>query len=45
VESDDSNPYKEGSAAAAPVIKQIIEWMLGKPISAPVKPVNAGEGE
>jgi penicillin-binding protein 2 len=27
VESDDQNPYKEGSADAAPVAKKIVDWM------------------
>ncbi len=30
VESDEDNPYKEGSHDAAPVAKEIVDWMYGK---------------
>lgn len=30
VESDEMNPYKEGSEDAAPIGKSIIDWMLGQ---------------
>lgn len=30
VESDEQNPYREGSHDAAPVIKQILDWMMGE---------------
>lgn len=29
VESDEVNPYKEGSKDAGPVVKQIFDWMMG----------------
>ncbi len=30
VESDETDPYKEGSEDAAPVGKQIVDWMMGQ---------------
>ena len=30
VESDEDNPYKEGSRDAAPVAKEIVDWLYGK---------------
>ncbi len=40
VESDEANPYREGSRDAAPVAKTIVDWMFGKPLQAaqPVAP-------
>jgi hypothetical protein len=30
VESDETEPFKEGSQHAAPVIKQVVDWMMGE---------------
>lgn len=33
VESDEAQPYKEGSSDAAPVIKGIVDWLRGTPLA------------
>jgi len=38
VESDDLNPYREGSADAAPIAKKIIDWMADGGIGFIAKP-------
>jgi penicillin-binding protein 2 len=35
VESDETNPYKEGSRDAGPVVKQILDWIHGEVSEAP----------
>ena len=35
VESDEENPYREGSKDAAPVAKALVDWMSGKPLKTP----------
>lgn len=40
VESDEAMPYKEGSREAAPVVKQIVDWMLTGQ-TTPVPPSSA----
>ena len=30
IESDEENPYKEGSSDAGPVVKKIVDWMYGQ---------------
>lgn len=40
VESDEQNPYQEGSKDAGPIVRKIVDWMQGKDISV----VGVGEG-
>ena len=30
IESDEDNPYKEGSHDAGPVVKGVVDWMMGE---------------
>lgn len=43
VESDEKNPYKEGSRDAGPVVRKIVDWLQGKDISE--VEVIEGQGE
>jgi len=43
VESDETQPFKEGSRDASPVIKYIIDWMMGDPVE--LNQTIVGEGE
>ncbi len=40
VESDEANPYKEGSRDAAPVVKKILDWINGEVADAPADGVG-----
>jgi len=31
VESDDEQPFREGSADAAPVARAVLDWLVGRP--------------
>lgn len=45
VESDEAQPYKEGSRDAAPVAKAIIDWLHGESVGPPQGRDQVTEGE